>query len=104
MDAGDFKGAKTAFIPSFIQEIREKTGPEVSQLVEELDMLLCERQGWVLLGVFRTGGTKEAFPDGLIRLQPGGVGNRVAYVLFGVGRRFFKHGPFCVASIAQARL
>ena len=25
-----------------------------------------------------TGGMKEAFPDGLVRLQPGGVGNRVS--------------------------
>ena len=36
-DGGDFKGAKTAFIPSFVQELRDKTGPEVTQLVEELD-------------------------------------------------------------------
>ena len=78
LDAGDFKGAKTAFIPSFIQELREKTGPEVTELAEELDALLCERHGWVLLGVFPTGGMKEAFPDGLVRLQPGGVGNRVS--------------------------
>ena len=78
LDAGDFKGAKTAFIPSFIQEIRDKTGPEVNQLVEELDTLLCERQGWVVLGVFPTGGMKEDMPDGLVRLQPGGVGNRVS--------------------------
>ena len=26
LDAGDFKGARTAFIPSFIQELRDKTG------------------------------------------------------------------------------
>ena len=49
-DGGDFKGAKTAFIPSFIQELRDKSGPEVTQLIEELDTHLCERQGWVLLG------------------------------------------------------
>ena len=55
LDAGDFKGAKTASIPSFIQELRDRTGPEVNQLVEELDTLLCERQGWVVLGVFPTG-------------------------------------------------
>ena len=78
LDTGDFKGAKTAFIPSFVQEVRDKTGPEVAQLVEELDTLLCERQGWVVLGVFPTGGMKDAFPDGLVRLQPGGVGNRVS--------------------------
>ena len=76
-DGGDFKGAKTAFIPSFVQELRDKTGPEVAQLIEELDTLVCERQGWVLLGVFPTGGMMGEFPDGLIRLQPGGVGNRV---------------------------
>ena len=29
-------------------------------------------------GFFPTGGMKEAFPDGLVRLQPGGVGNRVS--------------------------
>ena len=78
LDAGDFKGAKTVFIPSFIQELRDRTGPEVNQLVEELDTLLCERQGWVVLGVFPTGGMKEEMPDGLVRLQPGGVGNRVS--------------------------
>ena len=77
-DGGDFKGAKTAFIPSFVQELRDKTGPEVAQLIEELDTLLCERQGWVLLGVFPTGGMMGEFPDGLMRLQPGGVGNRVS--------------------------
>ena len=77
-DGGDFKGAKTAFIPSFIQELRDKSGPEVTQLIEELDTHLCERQGWVLLGVFPTGGMMGEFPDGLIRLQPGGVGNKVS--------------------------
>ena len=64
--------------PFFVQELRDKSGPEVTQLVEELDTLLCERQGWVLLGVFPTGGMMGEFPDGLLRLQPGGVGNKVS--------------------------
>ena len=52
-------------------------GPEVTQLVQELDTLLCERQGWVLLGVLPTGGMLGDFSDGLLRFQ-GGVGNRVS--------------------------
>ena len=56
-----------------------KPGPEVTQLVEELDTLLCERQGWVLSRRLSPQvEMKEAFPDGLARLQPGGVGNRVS--------------------------
>ena len=78
-DGGDFKGAKkTACIPSFVQEFRGKSGPEVAQLIEELNTLLCERNGWVVLGVFPLGGMLGDFLDGLLRLQPGGVGNRVS--------------------------
>ena len=41
-DGGDFKGAKTGFIPSLCAGAsRHKSGPEVNQLVEELDTLLC---------------------------------------------------------------
>ena len=52
----DLRSAKTSFIPTFIDELKEKSGPEVTHLIEEAENLLIDRQGWVLIGVFPTGG------------------------------------------------
>ena len=67
--------AKTSFIPTFIDELKEKSGPQVSHLIEEAENFLIDRQGWVLIGVFPTGGNFNGVPDGLMRLQPGYAGH-----------------------------
>ena len=54
--ANDMKSAKIAFIPSLCDELREKCGPEVHHLIEEAEKLLVDRQGWVVIGVYPTGG------------------------------------------------
>ena len=73
--SNDLRAAKTAFIPSFVDELKEQSGPEVAHLIEESENLLVDRQGWVLLGVFPTGGHFNDVPDGLLRLQPGYAGS-----------------------------
>ena len=50
--SNDLRSAKTSFIPTFIDELKEKSGPEVTHLIEEAENLLIDRQGWVLIGVF----------------------------------------------------
>ena len=50
--SNDLRAAKTAFIPSFVDELKEQSGPEVAHLIAEAENLLVERQGWVLLGGF----------------------------------------------------
>ena len=77
----DLRAAKTAFIPSFVDELKEQSGPEVAHLIEESENLLVDRQGWVLLGVFPTGGHFNDVPDGLLRLQPGYAGSRLSHIL-----------------------
>ena len=77
----DLRAAKTAFIPTFIDELKDKCGPEVTHLIEEAENLFIDRQGWVLIGVFPTGGNFNDVPDGLMRLQPGYAGVRMSHVL-----------------------
>ena len=77
----DLRAAKTSFIPTFIDELKEKCGPEVTHLIEEAENLFIDRQGWVLIGVFPTGGNFNEVPDGLMRLQPGYAGVRMSHVL-----------------------
>ena len=79
--SNDLRAAKTAFIPSFVDELKEQSGPEVAHLIEESENLLVDRQGWVLLGVFPTGGHFNDVPDGLLRLQPGYAGSRLSHIL-----------------------
>ena len=79
--SNDLRSAKTSFIPTFIDELKEKSGPEVTHLIEEAENLLIDRQGWVLIGVFPTGGNCNEVPDGLVRLQPGYAGARMSHVL-----------------------
>ena len=82
----DMRRAKTAFIPSLCDELREKCGPEVQHLIEEAENLLVDRQGWVVIGVYPTGGMMEDKPDGLLRLQPGFAGQRLSHVLVQASR------------------
>ena len=77
----DVRRAKTAFIPSLCDELREKCGPEVTHLIEEAENLLVDRQGWVVIGVYPTGGMMDAKPDALMRLQPGFAGQCLSHVL-----------------------
>ena len=79
--SNDLRAAKTAFIPSFVDELKEQSGPEVAHLIEESENLLVDRQGWVLLGVFPTGGHFNDVPDGLLRLQPSYAGSRLSHIL-----------------------
>ena len=82
----DMRRAKTAFIPSLCDELREKCGPEVQHLIEEAENLLVDRQGWVVIGVYPTGGMMDDKPDGLLRLQPGFAGQRLSHVLVQASR------------------
>ena len=82
----DMRRAKTAFIPSLCDELREKCGPEVQHLVEEAENLLVDRQGWVVIGVYPTGGMMDDKPDGLLRLQPGFAGQRLSHLLVQASR------------------
>ena len=78
--SNDLRSAKTSLIPTFIDELKEKNGPEVTHLIEEAENLLIDRQAWVLIGVFPTGGNFNEVPDGLMRLQPGYAGARMSHV------------------------
>ena len=82
----DLRAAKTAFIPSFVDELKEQSGPEVTYLIEEAENVLVDRQGWVLLEVFPTGGNFNDTPDGLMRLQSGYAGSRMSHVLVQASR------------------
>ena len=77
----DFALAKRAFIGAFFQELKEHCGPEVTHHIEEAEGLLADRNGWGVVGVYPTGGSLDDSPDGLLRLQPGFVGNRSGYLL-----------------------
>ena len=77
----DFPLAKRAFIGAFFQELKEHCGPEVTHQIEEAEGLLADRNGWGVVGVYPTGGSLDESPDGLLRLQPGFVGNRSGYLL-----------------------
>ena len=78
---GDFPLAKRAFIGSFFHELKEHCGAEVMRHLEEAEGLLADRNGWGVVGVYPTGGSLDDAPDGLLRLQPGYVGNRAGYLL-----------------------
>ena len=84
--SNDLRAAKTAFIPTFIDELKKRRGPEVTHLIEETENLLIDRQGWVLIGVFPTGGNFNDTPDGLMQLQPGYAGSRMSHVLVQASR------------------
>ena len=43
--------------------------------------MLADRNGWGVVGVYPTCGSLDDAPDGLLRLQPGYVGNRAGYLL-----------------------
>ena len=53
----------------------------MNHFLDEAESLLAERDGWGVLGVYPTGGMWGEVPDGLLRLQPGYVGDRVGYLL-----------------------
>ena len=72
---GDFKVAKRAFIGGVIHELCEKSGAEVNQFLDEAEGFLAEPDGWGVLGVYPTDGMWGEVPDGLLRLQPGYVGD-----------------------------
>ena len=78
---GDFQLAKRAFIGAFFQELKEHCGPEVTHHLDEADGLLSDRNGWGVVGIYPTGGSMDDAPDGLLRMQPGYVGNRAGYLL-----------------------
>ena len=84
--SNDLRAAKTSFIPTFMDELKEKSGPEVTHFIEETENLLIDRQGWVLIGVFPTGGNFNDTPDGLMRLQPEYAGARMSHVLVQASR------------------
>ena len=65
--SNDLKAAKTSFIPTFIDELKDKSGPEVTHFIEEAENLLIDGQGRILIGVFPTGGQFNDMPDGLMR-------------------------------------
>ena len=82
----DLRAAKMVFIPRFVDELKEQSGPEVAHLIEEAENLLVDRQSWVPFGVFPTGGNFNDTPDGLMRLQPGYAGSRMSHVLVQASR------------------
>ena len=84
--ANDLRAAKTSFIPTFIDELKDKSGPEVPHLIEEAENLLVDRQGWVMIGVVPTGGQFNDMPHGLMRLQPGYASARMSRVLVQTSR------------------
>ena len=73
--------AKRAFIGPFLHELKENCGAEVTHHLEEAEGLLADRNGWGVVGIYPTGGSLDDAPDGLLRLQPGYVGNRAGYLL-----------------------
>ena len=78
---GDFQLAKRAFIGAFFHELKEHCGAEVTHHLDEAEGLLSDRNGWGVVGIYPTGGSMDDAPDGLLRMQPGYVGNRAGYLL-----------------------
>ena len=66
---GDFKLAKSAFIAALVAELKDKAFAEATHCIDEVETLLCENQGVVVVGVFPTGG-----------------GGRIAYLIATAGR------------------
>ena len=66
--------AKKAFLNQFVTELRHNCLRDVGGSLDELEGRLGSADGWVLLGVFRTGGMMGDKIDGLIRFQPGFLG------------------------------
>ena len=69
-----FVPAKKAFLNQFVTELRNNCPPDVGGSLDDLEARLSAADGWVLLGVFRTGGMMGDKIDGLIRFQPGLLG------------------------------
>ena len=69
-----FMPAKKAFVNQFVTELRNNCPPDVGGSLDDLEARLSAADGWVLLGVFRTGGMMGDKIDGLIRFQPGLLG------------------------------
>ena len=65
----------------FFQELKEHCGAEVTHHLQEAEGLLADRNDWGVVGIYPTGGSMDDAPDGLLRMQPGYVGNRVGYLL-----------------------
>ena len=78
---GDFPLAKRALSVPFFHELKEHCGAEVTHHLEEAEGLLADRNGWGVVGIYPTGGSLDDAPDGLLRMQPGYVGNRAGYLL-----------------------
>ena len=90
---GDSKLAKSAFIAALVAELKDKTFPEATHCIDEVETLLCVNQalGAVVVGVFPTGGhlggtAATTACDGITRLQPTWAGGRIAYLLATAGR------------------
>ena len=77
----NFKAAKATFLTDFLAELRNSTPGMVEAHVAELEGLLLEEEGAVLIGLFPTGGWLDDLPDCSVRFQQGFVGLRVSYLL-----------------------
>ena len=77
---------KTAFIASFFTDLCEHCGPEAGALIDEAENLFAERMGYALIGVYPTGGSRDDAPDGVMRLQPGWLGDRISFLLSSAAR------------------
>ena len=69
----NFKAAKATFLTDFLAELRNSTPGMVEAHVAELEGLLLEEEGAVLIGVFPTGGWLDDLPDCSVRFQQGFV-------------------------------
>ena len=84
--SNDLRAVKASFFPTCIDELKEKSEPEVAHLIEEAENLLIDGRGWVLIGVLPTGGQFNDVPDGLMRLQPVYAAARMSHVLVQASR------------------
>ena len=64
-------------------------------MVDEAETILADSESWVIVGIFRTGGSfttpeSENIPDALLRLQPGEQGQhkkKLGFLLSQIGRQ-----------------
>ena len=77
----NFKAAKATFLTDFLAELHNSTPGMVEAHVAELEGLLLEEEGVVLIGVFPTGGWLNQLPDCSVRFQQGFSGLRVGFLL-----------------------
>ena len=82
----EYRAVKTVFIASYFTDLREHCGPEAGALIDEADNLFAERMGYALIRVYPTGGSRDDTPDGVIRQQPGWLGDRVSFLLSSAAR------------------